>query len=560
MNESIMERGVRQLQSKAKLLRTVQQRQQEPSNRFIPKFPGSQLITTAVILEQVGDFGRVFDIQVKNQQGHSSSSSKTYALKCCVPPPPTRTSTPIASLSSPTSSTDDEMNHSSQSRIDRDERFENARKNLIYEAELLSQLAPHPNIITIRGMATKPYTATATTYTNTTFEVGDGFFFLMDRLGNETLKDRLDHWRHSNNDDLTNTSTSRKRMVSSSTRTKRDPMASSSSSSSSSSSNTNKQAVTKRVKEIAIGIVSGLQHLHRHGYVLRDIRPETIGFDSRGTPKLIELGSARDRATLLLLQTRNQLPEVVGRVPYIPPEMVRRNDQPGKRASRCRKGTITPASDVYSLGILLWELCTLEHFPFPQEDCPHLPMEQQYMEQVIRNQWRPSVSQIPIPAFQHLIVDCWDDDMHYRPDTSTILTVLRLETTKASSSSSSSSSRWDHLLRRKRNSNTNNDTSTKWLESTMTKPNRASHRRRSDGGNGWRIPFLSSTGSSCTTAATTSTTVATTSSGHYKNSKTTQPPVITVDKADRTLIAATNTDLSSEGEYAEDQDHEPWRQ
>ena len=92
---------------------------------------------------------------------------------------------------------------------------------------------------------------------------------------------------------------------------------------------------------IADGIASALKHAHSRGIIHCDIKPHNILLDENNNPKVADFGIARAITTATMTYTAS----VVGSVHYLSPEQVR-----GEKVSA--------QSDLYSLGILLFEMLT----------------------------------------------------------------------------------------------------------------------------------------------------------------------------------------------------------
>ena len=124
--------------------------------------------------------------------------------------------------------------------------------------------------------------------------------------------------------------------------------------------------------QIGLSLTTALEHLHKHGLVHRDVKPSNIIFVN-GLPKLADIG---------LVASMDATMSFVGTAGYLPPE-----------------GPGTPQGDIYSLGKVLYELCTGRD----RQDFPELPTE-----------WREFVDQEGLLEFNAVLMKACASDVRKR--------------------------------------------------------------------------------------------------------------------------------------------------
>jgi serine/threonine protein kinase len=103
--------------------------------------------------------------------------------------------------------------------------------------------------------------------------------------------------------------------------------------------------------ELFIPICHALQHAHQKGIIHRDLKPSNVLvalYDGRPVPKVIDFGVAKATGPQLTERTMlTELGQVVGTLEYMSPEQAELNQL-----------DVDTRSDIYSLGVLLYELLT----------------------------------------------------------------------------------------------------------------------------------------------------------------------------------------------------------
>jgi serine/threonine protein kinase/Tfp pilus assembly protein PilF len=102
-------------------------------------------------------------------------------------------------------------------------------------------------------------------------------------------------------------------------------------------------------------LADGLAHAHDHGILHRDLKPANVLLTDFGQPLLLDFNLAAD----VVVRNTPLGAAIGGTVPYMAPEHL--------EAFEGRPAPVDQRSDLYSLGIILYELLTLQH-PFPTPD------------------------------------------------------------------------------------------------------------------------------------------------------------------------------------------------
>lgn len=237
--------------------------------------------------------------------------------------------------------------------------------DLVLEAKFLASLE-NSHIIKLRGMPA-----------NGTAAVGNcekmAYFLLLDRLPT-TLNHRMEEW-HKQQDQLNNPAGVRKLFVMASSQKKK------------------KELAAQRLK-VALDVGDALEYLHSKRIIYRDLKTENVGFDALGNTKLFDFGLAKELKPGDYSETYH-LTGHTGSLRFMSPEVA-------------RYLPYNLSCDVYSYGVFLWHLYSLE---LPFEDMSRSA----HSHLVVFGGERPKCPAEWPQTLSDLMKSCWEEAPYKRP-------------------------------------------------------------------------------------------------------------------------------------------------
>ena len=140
-----------------------------------------------------------------------------------------------------------------------------------------------------------------------------------------------------------------------------------------------------------VQILMALEHAHEKGIIHRDVKPQNIMLLQDGTIKVADFGIAR----FLQSETQTMTDKAIGSVHYIAPE-------------QARGDYITDKADIYSVGVMLYEMITGK-LPFEADNAVSVALMQLQAKPVMPREVNPSIprglEQITMKAMEKNPVD-----------------------------------------------------------------------------------------------------------------------------------------------------------
>jgi len=143
--------------------------------------------------------------------------------------------------------------------------------------------------------------------------------------------------------------------------------------------------------ETARKICAGLAAAHDRGIIHRDLKPQNIMMNKRGEVVIMDFGLAAIAGQLSGAEARNGTPA------YMAPEQLKGSE-------------VTPRSDIYALGLVLYELFTGKR-PYDAKTVPQLLSQQESAQLISMTSLAADID----PAVEKAIRRCLDPDPSKRP-------------------------------------------------------------------------------------------------------------------------------------------------
>jgi serine/threonine protein kinase len=150
---------------------------------------------------------------------------------------------------------------------------------------------------------------------------------------------------------------------------------------------------------IALDIARGMEYLHSRGIIHRDLKSLNVLLDGRRRGRVCDFG-------LIRLKSSDPMTGMVGTSNWMAPEVLLSSPFYDEKV------------DVFSFGVVLWELLTGKH-PYSGEEHSQLTL----IVEVTEHEKRPEIPESCTPGLRRLIERCWQTESARRPSFHEIVTM-----------------------------------------------------------------------------------------------------------------------------------------
>ncbi|KAL4571182.1 hypothetical protein LXL04_017935 [Taraxacum kok-saghyz] len=160
----------------------------------------------------------------------------------------------------------------------------------------------------------------------------------------------------------------------------------------------NRSVPLKLAVKQALDVARGMEYVHGFGLIHRDLKSDNLLISADKSIKIADFGVAR-----IEVQTEGMTPET-GTYRWMAPEMIQHRPY-------------TQKVDVYSFGIVLWELIT-GMLPFQNMTAVQAAFA------VVNKGVRPTIPHDCLPVLTEIMTRCWDGNPDCRPSFSEVVRML----------------------------------------------------------------------------------------------------------------------------------------